>query len=277
MFSPRCLARIALAELVEGAARLYRSLKAERLVVVVDEFHLLQPSRDEALKELESVAGYLAKTGGQQVSLIVTVSEGFASTPSTRRRLLGYSVGYMLVEGLDQRHMEMLYGEYSKLNTCKLGFTLYWGVFGGAPGYLVEACPLTPSQLVEEYIPDMLRDTVDEALVNLSLELREKPAKLIGQAARILEASKEDYTVIENPALALLAEKLVEHNILYHCRRAGRDRYLPQLPIYAAAIQHAAEKGYERTSLIPAKELGEIAENNTWSQIRCTNHPSTPV
>ena len=70
--------------------------------------------------------------------------------------------------------------------------------------------------------------------------------------------------------LSRAAEKLVEYNVLYPCRRGGEESYLPQLPIYAAAIKAAAEKGYTRTSQIPAETLKKIVEDNPWSRVRCS-------
>ena len=255
--------------LAEHVMRLYRRLLASELVVVVDEFHLLYPVGEEALAELERVAGYLAKTGEPRLRLVVTVSEGFIALGRARRRLLGYSTGYMLVEGLDRSHMAALHAGYASRYGCGVGFNLYWRIFGGAPGYLVEACPHTPASLLNSYLPSVLRDTVDEALAEASAGLSEPLPRVLGYAASLLAESEKGYTVIEDPRLQAVAEKLVEYNVLYPCRRGGMERYLPQLPVYAVAIQVAAEKGYARTSLIPANELEEAMAESRWSEVRC--------
>ncbi|MCE4610942.1 MAG: ATP-binding protein, partial [Desulfurococcales archaeon] len=172
--------------LAEGVSRVYRSLGPGPITVVVDEFHLLYTSRREALLELERAAGYLAKRGEPGARLVVTSSEGFVTLGSARRRLLGYSAGYLPVEGLDKGHMEALYSDYRARYSCGLGFKVYWGVFGGSPGYLVEACSLGEERLFRDYIPGVLRDVVDEAIASISAELSEPPSKVLEQASRIL-------------------------------------------------------------------------------------------
>ncbi|MCE4610345.1 MAG: hypothetical protein F7B17_00025, partial [Desulfurococcales archaeon] len=72
-----------------------------------------------------------------------------------------------------------------------------------------------------------------------------------------------------DPRLDRIAERLVEYNVLYPCRMAGEEAYLPQLPIYAPAIRLAAEKKLDRTSRIPPDTLKELAERNEWSRSRC--------
>ncbi len=255
-----------LVRLVESISRALRGLYGG--LVVIDEFHLLYRDREEAIAELERVAGYLAKTG-HVPHLVLTVSEGFVATSRARRRLIGYSARYMLLEGLGKESMEALYNEYRERYGCGIGFQEYWGVFGGAPGYLVDACPLSREELLGEYIPSVLRDTVDEAIARLSEELSREPREVLGLAAKLLEEQGDKPLFIQDPVLQRLAEQLVEYNVLYPCRKRAAERYLPQLPVYGAAIVLAAQGGYSAASLVPPSVLEKALEKNEWSSTRC--------
>lgn len=262
----RFLGTRSLVGLVESVAGVLHGLRGG--LVVVNEFHLLYHGREEAIDELERVAGYLAKTG-RGPRLVLTVSEGFVATSRARRRLIGYSARYMLLEGLDKESMEALYNEYRERYGCSTGFQEYWGVFGGAPGYLVEACPLSREELLEEYIPSILRDTVDDAVARLSEELSKEPREVLGLAATLLEESRNKTIFTQDPLLRRVAEQLVEYNVLYPCREGAMERYLPQLPIYGAAIILAARGGYSAASLVPSSILEKALEENEWSSARC--------
>ena len=262
----RVLGTGSLVGLVESIASVLRGLRESP--VVIDEFHLLYRDKEEAVAELERVAGYLAKTG-HGPRLVLTVSEGFAATSRARRRLIGYSARYMLLEGLDKESMEALYNEYRERYGCKIGFREYWGVFGGAPGYLVEACPLSREELLGEYIPSVLRDTVDDAVARLSEELSREPREVLGLAAKLLEEPGRGPIFIQDLVLRRVAERLVEMNVLYPCREGARERYLPQLPVYGAAIVLAARGGYGAASLVPPSILEKALEGNAWSEARC--------
>ncbi len=262
----RVLGTGSLVGLVESVARVLRGLSSG--LVVIDEFHLLYRDREEAVTELERVAGYLAKTG-HGPRLVLTVSEGFVATSRARRRLIGYSARYMLLEGLGKESMEALYNEYRERYGCGIGFQEYWGVFGGAPGYLVEACPLSREELLREYIPSVLRDTVDEAVARLSEELSREPREVLGLVAKLLEEQGAKPLFIQDPVLRRLAEQLVEYNVLYPCREGAAERYLPQLPVYGAAIILAARGGYSAASLVPPSVLEKTLVENEWSNTRC--------
>ncbi len=82
-----------LVELVERVIGAVRRSAAEKIILHIDEFHLFYGDRREALRELESLAGYAAKKGEDKLRLVITVSEGFVASGSARRRLLGYARG----------------------------------------------------------------------------------------------------------------------------------------------------------------------------------------
>lgn len=222
------------------------------------------------MAELERVAGYLAKAGEAGARLVLTSSEGFVALSDVRRRLIGYSVGYMLVEGLDHGHMEALYAEYRGRRGCGVGFPLYWGVFGGAPGFLVEACPRGREELLGEYVPGLLRDTLDSAVAAAAAELSMPPRAVLRRVAELLgDPSSGGPDVLGDPVLLRLARRLVEYNVVYPCRAGARERYLPQLPVYGAAARLAAERGLGAASELPPRVLGEALERNEWSWARC--------
>ena len=256
-----------LPRLVERVAAMLARARASRTIIYVDEYHLLYGDRERALLELESVAGFLAKRGHGDVNLVLTVSEGFAATREARRRLLGYAAGFLLVEGLDREPMSRLFEEYSRLHGCRLGFNRYWSVYGGAPGYLVEACKLDWGRLLAEKLPELLYHAVDAALEELAAELGAGRRALIERVAGLLEKLYEG--VAPEAEEASLAERLVEYNVLYPCwgRIAGRYArlYLPQLPVYAAAITAAAEYGLDSVSAVPPEKLEERIASRDWS------------
>ncbi len=256
-----------LPRLVERLASLLARLRASKTIIYIDEYHLLYHDRARALLELESVAGFLAKRGREDVNLVLTVSEGFAATREARRRLLGYSAGFLLVEGLDRDPMGRLFEEYSRIHGCRLGFRRYWSVYGGAPGYLVEACKLDWGRLLAEKLPETLYHAVDAALEELAAALGVGRRALIERVAGLFEKLYEG--VAPEAGETGLAERLVEYNVLYPCwgRLDGRYTrlYLPQLPVYAAAVAAAAERGLDSVSGVPPEVLEEQLASREWS------------
>ena len=263
-----------LADIVREAADLLRGIQGE-LVIVVDEFHLLHPDPVEALVELERAAGLLAKNV-EGPRLVVTVSEGFIATMEARWRLTGYSTGYLLVEGLDEDHMRALYEEYRRLHGCGSGFETIWGLFGGAAGYLLEACPLTVEQLRDSYIPGLL-ELLDAGLARAAEELGLEPRTVLERTWWLLEKSLRGGAARLDPRGRRLAETLVRLNILYPCGRVCGpvygERYLPQLPLYGLAIEAAAEAGLDGVASLPPGAILGAAPGSPWGGARCCSRP----
>ncbi len=119
-----CERAAGLVALAEEAWRLLRAaLRGERLVIFVDEFHLLPGlggRPDAAMRELEAAAGLIAKNVDLGVTLVVSVSEGFATRRGAAARLLGYNASWLLVEHLDEVHLRGLHGEYAERHGCAL-------------------------------------------------------------------------------------------------------------------------------------------------------------
>lgn len=218
------------------------------LVVFIDEFHLLfRSSLEEALAELEAVAGLLAKRGEEETRLVVTVSEGFFATARAWHRLLGYSTGYMLVEPMEPEAFQALYEEYRGRHGCSIDFDMFVGLAGASPGYLVDLCPRDRGLLGEWLHGELHRldHALDMAAEAAGLDRREA----LRAAARLLGGEPA-----RSPEERKLGEKLVEANIAYPC--PGWPRlYLPQLPLYAAALEAAVEAGLDDVSQLALEDL----------------------
>lgn len=202
------------------------------ILVFIDEFHLLfGASLGEALAELEAVAGFLAKRAEKQLRLVVTVSEGFFATTSALSRLSGYSTGYLLVEPMDTTSFEALYNEYEARHGCSIGLSLFIRLAGTSPGYLADLCPRSRKLLEDWVLTELQRlgmvlDLAAEAIGMTRDEAMEAASRLLrGEPPR-------------TPRELRLGEKLVEANVAYPCLRGPRQRYLPQLPLYLAALEN---------------------------------------
>ncbi len=261
-----------LVRLAEAVLSMISEAQAALVILYIDEFHLLFDNIDDAVRELEAVAGLLAKMGETKARLVTTVSEGFVATSDVRRRLAGYATGYMLVEPLDREDMSRVYAEYSRARGCRISLRDYWAVYGGAPGYLPETCHLEYREFIER-ASDLLRDTLDAALNTIAAEMGVARREVLGKTARLIEWL---YTGGPPPRLEprekILAEKLVEYNVVYPCRlRMGEVRveiYIPQLPLFAATILAAHEIGVDEVSSLPLSTLRDWLYRRDW-QRRC--------
>ncbi|MCE4610668.1 MAG: hypothetical protein F7B17_01695 [Desulfurococcales archaeon] len=183
----------------------------------------------KALSSLEAVAGFLAKRGGGVPRLLVTVSEGFFATARALSRLLGYSVGFMLVEPMDLEAFKRLYGEYRRLYGCRVGFEVFTALVGPLPGYLTKLCERDES-LLAEWLQGEARKvyaTLHAIAGEASLSFREARER----ALRLLEGEPA-----EAPLDVRVEEMLVEHNIAYPCPSQPQV-YKPQLPVYTALLE----------------------------------------
>ncbi len=246
----------ALRRLLEGLDRrvgvvglvveLWRLLaRREGLVVFIDEFHELPgytgPGYAAALEDLRSLAGLLSKESGG-VRVVVTVSEGFAATRRAMAALEGYSTAWLLVEHLDPAHFRLLYQEYSGREGCQPSLAEIMALVGCTPGSLPDLCPLTSEEIVGERVPawlGILEGALSAARSRLGLE----PRSVIEKA---LEVLRRPVKPLREPEMFELGEALVEHNIAYPKTLPGAGiRYLPQYPVYLAALHVAAESGAE--------------------------------
>ncbi|WP_244403912.1 ATP-binding protein [Pyrolobus fumarii] len=237
------------------------------ILVFIDEFHLLfRGSLGDALVELEAVAGFLAKRGEEQIRLVVTVSEGFFATLGALHRLLGYSVGYLLVEPMSVGAFKALYEEYRGKHGCSIGFDLLTRLAGTSPGYLVDLCPRSGSLLEEWVLGELQRLS---AALDLAAEAagisREEAVRV---ATRLLRGEPA-----ETPRERRLGEKLVEMNIAYPCQARLQRIYLPQLPLYKVALETAVNTGLENMDL----DLQLIAGYEQFTLKRCSDIVSRPA
>jgi len=216
--------------LLEGLARRLRP----PLIVFADEFHLLFPGPAEALAELEAAAGLLAKRGEEQARLIVTVSEGFFATSRALARLHGYSAEAMLVEPMEPSVFQALYEEYRGLRGCSLSLEALTRLAGTSPGYLVDLCPRSGWLLEEWVLAELQR--LDAALAEAAAAQGLDVDTARRLAARLLRGEPA-----RAPRERMLGEKLVEANIAYPCPPPLHGTYLPQLPLYLAALEHQQE------------------------------------
>ncbi len=202
---------------------------------------------------------------------MITVSEGFVAVSDVRRRLAGYATEYLLVEPLDRGTMGALYAEYSGLHGCRLPLSEYWGVYGGAPGYLPGACWLEPRALLEKAL-DLLRDVVDAALDAVALEMgagaprgsrggggpRREALRWWCGGARAEGAEARRDTGRAQRVLPVQAARL----------GGAQGGFIPWLPLYAAALFAAREAGLDETSRPPLSLLRDWLRRRDW-QVRC--------
>ncbi len=194
-----------------------------------------------AVRDLEAVAGELAKRGDVRLKLVVTVSEGFFVKSNATARLRGYASWFMLVEHMDYNHFQQLYEEYSgKYGPCSVGVDELYSLVGGAPGYLRELCHASREQLyanIRLWLGDLER-----SLSTARNRLGGEPREVIALAYEALTGSLRP---LVQPELYELAETLVEHNIAYPCYTSERIEYRPQLPVYLTALELAIEHGLD--------------------------------
>lgn len=236
--------RVGVVGLVAGLWRLLS--RREGLLVFIDEFHELPgyagPDYSRALDDLRSLAGLLAKGPGG-VRVAVTVSEGFAATRRAMAALEGYSTGWLLVEHLDAGHFHMLYNEYSGARGCQPSLREVYALVGGTPGSLPDLCPLTRREVIEERIAAWLQ-ALEAGLSAARARLGGiEPSEIIRLALEVLERPVKP---LREPSKFALGEALVEYNIAYPKTVPQRGiRYMPQYPVYLAALQAAAEEKAE--------------------------------
>jgi len=223
------------------------SLAALPLTVFIDEFHLLiRGSLEDALAELEAAAGALSKRGEAKVRLVVSVSEGFFATSRAWRRLYGYSTSYMLVEPMNPQAFKPLYEEYRGKYGCNVDLNTFTRLAGTSPGYLVDLCPRS-GKLLEEWLRERLNH-LDTSLHAAAEAAGIGHRESIHVAAQLLAGRS-----IRDPRERRFIEKLVEENIAYPCIKQAR--YLPQLPLYAAAVEAAREAGLDDITQLAPEQL----------------------
>jgi hypothetical protein len=248
-----------LVKIIEAIAKTTSRLACSQLLTVIDEFHLLFSSPSDATSALEAVAGWLAKRGVEKNVLIVVSSEGFMTKPAIASRLRGYATWRMLVEALDDNHMRHLYQAYSRIASCRLDAETFIQVFGGAPGYLVEACKLERDELLEHYLPTLLYETLDQAIAVAARRTGLRRRHILGIIAQLLTVETTLQQLAERePAAYEVAEALIDNNIAYLCSIPGHGDYLlPQLPVCTAAAKEAAEAELDTASRVKPEKLLE--------------------
>ncbi|AEM38358.1 AAA ATPase [Pyrolobus fumarii 1A] len=237
-----------------------REYASTRIILFIDEFHLLprymhksDPASKylDALDDLEALAGLLAKDPHySNITIVLTVSEGFTATDLVLSKLHGYSTAWMLVEHLDVDHFRALYKEYVSLKSCGVDVDEVLGLVGGTPGYLPELCMLDRNTVVEERVPMWIAEVetgLSRARNVLSAEIfrRElEPREVIRLAYELIN---NDIAPLREPHLHALGQILTTYNIVYPVYPRGRDgiRYKPQYPVYRTVIELGYREGVE--------------------------------
>ena len=141
----------------------------------------------------------------------------------------------MLVEPMDPGAFQALYEEYRERHGCSIDLGTFVGLVGASPGYLVDLCP-RGRDLLREWLRGELH-RLDHALDLAAEAAGLDRGEAMRVAARLLGGEPAG-----SPVERKLGERLVEANIAYPC--PGWPRlYLPQLPLYAAALKVAVEAG----------------------------------
>ena len=251
----------------ETAARLARTSRSTRIVVFIDEFHMLpRPYVQSPLDDLEALAGLLVKDERySRMSIVVTVSEGFAATDYAVSKLHGYSTAWMLVEHLDKAHFRALYEEYRGRRGCRLGADIVAGLVGGTPGALPELCSLDESGVIEAWIPVRVNE-VEMGLSNARKTLCSSrvagcsisPQELICMARRVMS---EEVKPLEEPELHELGQVLTRFNIVYPVYPRGRGgiRYKPSYPVYRTIVELGCRRGARSLLELDPREVYEEA------------------
>ena len=235
--------------LAERILEISRALRRP-LYVFIDEYHLLPRYRttsrfskfETALDDLEALAAVLAKDPRyEDVRLILTVGEGFVATSLARRKLLGYSTSWLLVEPMDLEHFAKLYNEYRELRGCSIELEEVLGLVGALPGYLDELCRLDREALmsrVRTWLED-LEIALSQARQAIASKHELSPRETI---RRTLSLLRNGIKPLEDPVGLALGEALTNHNVVYPKHSEKILIYRPQLTIYETALELATEK-----------------------------------
>ncbi len=251
----------------ETISRLIGASKSTRIILFIDEFHMLpRPPTYTALDDLEALAGLLVKEERySKMSVVLTVSEGFAATDYALSKLRGYSTAWMLVEHLDEAHFRGLYGEYREARGCRLDAEAVLRLVGGTPGALPELCGFDKSSVVEMWIPVRINEVemglsgVRKTLCqSTSADCSITPHKLICMAYELIHSEVKP---LEEPLLHELGQALTRFNIVYPVYPRGRGgiRYKPCYPVYRAIVELGCRRGASSLLELDPREVYEWA------------------
>ena len=249
------LAEVVLGGGARGLAALLEQLYLEasrvirgRLVVLVDEPHLLLGGRDAALVELETAAGLVAK-GVVDATLVVTISEGLLVAADAVERLQGYVSALFLLEHLGEGDFRGLFEEYTASRGCRLSLSAVLRLAGGAPGALPVLC--RGAAQAKWWLSSLLLGV--ERAVGEARRLPGAPGdaiSVVAEACRLLGGRV--VSPAEDPWLDELGRLLVVHNAAYPVypgvvspsSSASRGVvYRPAYPVVRDALCLAAEEG----------------------------------
>ena len=251
----------------ETISRLIGASKSTRIILFIDEFHMLpRPPTYTAPDDLEALAGLLVKEERySKMSVVLTVSEGFAATDYALSKLRGYSTAWMLVEHLDEAHFRSLYNEYREARGCRLDAEAVLRLVGGTPGALPELCGFDKSSVVEMWIPVRINEVemglsgVRKTLCqSTSADCSITPHKLICMAYELIHSEVKP---LEEPLLHELGQALTRFNIVYPVYPRGRGgiRYKPCYPVYRAIVELGCRRGASSLLELDPREVYEWA------------------
>ena len=224
--------------LLEVALKAVRSVGFDR-VVVLDEFHL---ASREPIKDLEALAKLVAfypRYSGWR--LVFTTSDGWVMSQDLESAVEGYRALIHVVEPLNETDMGALYREYAEKNTCRVDWSLVWGLAGGLPGYIPFLCSMGVDAL-ESWIGRLI-DTLERFIVSL----REEYSGAIDTMHRILVEGSRPSNRLELE----LGIEMVKANLAYY----SRQRFHPQLKAYAHIIEIWRRRGKKPS---PREVIGHI-------------------
>ncbi|MGB9730272.1 MAG: ATP-binding protein [Thermoprotei archaeon] len=242
-------------------------IAGENFMIVFDEFHLLSRDKNEAVKDLISMAGFLAKNHKyKNFKVIVTASEGFITSYEVFSKIIGYNTTYMVIEEIDDEHFDALFEEYKQNNSINQRLGVIKNVVGKNPGLIREIddeeklknfiehekIKLTKA-LIRTYSEVFKVDYNDVFLKWKNIEMKDKMINLV------LEFIGKKINPLLHPQFDLIGEKLCDHNILYPVFEKDRIIYKPQIPLYLEILKIIGEKEDEGIT----EELINRLKNNT--------------
>ncbi len=234
-----------LLEIIDMVRDVIRQYLSKELIVFVDEFHLMPGyfggagSSRELMKDLEAVAGLLAKRSDINARFIATISEGFlVMDHELRSRLVGYSTGYFLVEEMDGAHFKALFDEYSGRWGCSVGYSGFISIVGGVPGYLRDICPRSRDDL-KTYILNMVGD-FEYAISVIGKRMGIGSRRVIEMIYRLFV---DGYPAQRDPDLYDAGRMLVERNIAYIKYTDRGVVFRPQINLYRKIVELAYREG----------------------------------
>lgn len=246
-------------EILSSVSDLARAYSVRGVYVVIDEIQMLEGYRGDLgwrtlSTDLEAITGLLAKHDEfKYLNLVMVSSEGYMSLSDVRRRTLGYSTWYMLVEGMDIQSFKELYEEYCLLSGgCSVKLDTILKLTGPLPGFISEFEIASKGGHLSEYIVGYLR--LLSSTISRVAEVRGVDELKLYEG--LLEVFEYRGSYIDLGVRMDIVEELVKANIVYEDWIEGIGPIVkPQLNLYKLALEEALSRGVPLRRL----DLGELS------------------